>query len=48
MVLDKDTLARSGLVGAILGRFLVVTVPMEQLKIHQCGSFARNQHHAGG
>ena len=35
MVLVTDTLARFGLIGAILGRFLVVAVPMEQLKVHQ-------------
>ena len=35
MVLVTDTLACFGLIGAILGRFLVVAVPMEQLKVHQ-------------
>jgi len=35
MVVVNDTLARSGLVGAILSRFLVVAVPMEQLEVHQ-------------
>jgi hypothetical protein len=35
MVIVTDTLARFGLVGAILGCFLVVAVPMEQLEIDQ-------------
>lgn len=35
MVIVSDTLARSGLVRAVLGRFLVMAVPMEQLEIHQ-------------
>jgi hypothetical protein len=35
MVVVIDTLTRSGLVGAIPGRFLIVAVPMEQLEVHQ-------------
>src|SRR5215469_5494458 len=35
MGLVTDTMACSGLVGAVLGRFLVVAVPMEQLQVHQ-------------
>src|ERR1051326_6481588 len=35
MVFVSDTSACSDLVGAVLGRFLVVAVPMEQLEVHQ-------------
>jgi len=35
MVLVSDTWTHSGLVGAVLGRFLVMAMPVEQLKVHQ-------------
>src|SRR5215469_2558497 len=35
MVLVMDTSVRSGLVGAILDRLLVVAMPMEELEVHQ-------------
>ena len=35
MILVSDTLARSGLVGAILGRFPVMAMSMKQLEVHQ-------------
>jgi hypothetical protein len=35
MVLVRDTLACSGLVGAILGRFPIMAMPVKQLEVHQ-------------
>jgi len=35
MVLVSDTLARFGLIRAVLGRFPIVAVPMEQVEIYQ-------------